>query len=105
MASSSAVATSASAQSDVISLDSDEGTVDLRMEWKRQEKEAHPTAAPVGDTNEVVDLLNSEEERYVASAKKERIRNPTSRVGRQPTAAAASGSRRAVQKLGNVIVI
>jgi len=76
------------------------------FEWKRQEKEAHPTAAPVGETNEVADLLNSEEERDVASAKKERTRNPTSRVGRQPAAAAAaSGSRRAVQKLGNVIVL
>ena len=74
------------------------------FEWKRQEKEAHPTAAPVGDTNEVVDLVNSEEERCCLG--KERTnRNPTSRAGRQVAAAAASDSRRAVQKLGNVIVI
>ena len=32
-------------------------------------------------------------------------RNPPSRAGRQPAAAAASGSRRAMQQLGNVIVI
>jgi len=72
---------------------------------KRKRGEAHPAAVPVGDANEVVDLLNSEEERGVTSAKKERTRNPTSRAGRQPAAAATNGSRRAVQKLGNVIVI
>ena len=54
---------------------------------KRRRGEAHPATAPVADANEVVDLLNSEEEREVASAKKEQTRNPTSRAGRQPVAA------------------
>jgi hypothetical protein len=71
---------------------------------KRKRGEAHPASAPAADTNEVVDLLDSEEEQEAASAKKKRTRKPPSRAGRQP-AAAASSSRRAVQQLGDVIVI
>jgi len=72
---------------------------------KRKRGEAHPATAPVADANEVVDLLNLEEEREVASAKKERTRNPMSRTGRQPAAAATSSSKRPMQQLGDVMII
>jgi len=52
-------------------------------------------------TNEVVDLLDSEEEREAAAAKKKRSRKAPSRTARQP----AASSRPPVQQLGDVIFI
>jgi len=70
--SSSAAAASASTQSDIISLDLDEEKAgpSNRKDKKRKRGEAHPTVAPVGEVNEIVDLLDPEEERGTASAKK-----------------------------------
>jgi hypothetical protein len=85
VASSSAAATSVSAQSDIIfpRLDEEMAGPSNGKDKKRTrgDHEAHPAAVPVGDANEVVDLLDSVEKRE-ASAKKKRNHNPPSRAGR-----------------------
>jgi len=77
------------------------------MEEARKGSEAKPIQQPPRPPTPMrwFDLLNLEEEREVASAKKERTRDPTSRAGRQPAAAATSSSRRPVQQLGDVMTI
>ena len=93
--SSSAPAASASTQSDIIFLDSDE-------------EMAGPSNGKRGSaSNGCPSRRHQLDGRFAGfGGGDERLpRNPPSRAGRQPAAATASGSRQAMQQLGNVVVI
>ena len=92
--SSSAPAASASIQSDIVFLDSDE-------------EMAGPSNGKRGSaSNGYPSRRHQLDGRFAGFGGEESLpRNPPSRAGRQPAAATASGSRQAMQQLGNVVVI